>query len=206
MVKWFCSSRESISLLSVSSGVFGEHADVALIHGQTATIGFWQNKNGQALINSLNGGVNSTALGYWLANNFANMYGPNAGANNLAGKTNAQVAAYYVTLFKQKGQKLDAQVLAIALAVYVTDSDLAGNNAAAYGFIVTTSGTGSATYSVGINGAAFGIANNNRQTILQLLRATNSLSAGGILYNGSTSLRNMANSVYVGINTGGDIV
>jgi len=41
-----------------------------LSHGDTATIGFWNNKNGQALINSLNGGPNSPALATWLATNF----------------------------------------------------------------------------------------------------------------------------------------
>ena len=38
-------------------------------------------------------------LGNWLATTFPNMYG--AGANNLAGKTNAEVAAFYTTLFKR---------------------------------------------------------------------------------------------------------
>jgi uncharacterized repeat protein (TIGR01451 family) len=197
-----------ITLASASNGMnynFGEHADVGLHRGQTATIGYWQNNNGQALIKSVNGGENSTALGYWLATNFANMYGANAGANNLAGKTNAQIADFYVTLFKQKGQKLDAQVLATAFAVYVTDSDLAGNNAAQYGFTVSSAGTGAATFSVGNSGAAFGVANDTRLTILQILTATNAQTVGGNLYNDSTALRNLANTVYDGINQGGDI-
>src|SRR5207247_551462 len=42
-----------------------------LQHGQTAGIGFWNNKNGQALIKSLNGGANEKQLGNWLAANFA---------------------------------------------------------------------------------------------------------------------------------------
>ena len=109
------------------------------------------------MIQSLKGGANSTNLGYWLANNFANMYGANAGANNLAGKTNAQFAAFYISLFKRKGPKLDAQVMATAFAVYVTDSDLASTNASQYGFIVTSAGTGAATFNVGSIGAAFGV-------------------------------------------------
>jgi hypothetical protein len=179
--------------------------DVGLKRGQTATIGYWQNNNGQALILSLNGGANSTSLGNWLATNLPNMYGASAGANNLAGKTNQQVAAYYITLFKQQGQKLNAQVLATAFAVYVTDSDLAGNNAVQYGFIVNSNGTGAATFSVGSSGAAFGVANNTRLTVLQFLKATNAQTVGGNLYNGSTSLRNLANTIYDGINQGGDI-
>ena len=198
-----------ITLANASAGInynFGEHADVRLHRGQTATIGYWQNKNGQALIKSVNGGPTATSLGNWLASNFPNMYGVNAGTNNLAGKTNAQIADYYITLFKQKGQKLDAQVLATAFAVYVTDSDLAGNNAAPYGFTVSSSGTGASTFSVGGSGLAFGVANNTRLTILQILAATNARSVGGRIYNGSTSLRNLANTVYDGINQGGDIL
>jgi len=56
---------------------FGERplADGQVQSGQTATIGFWQNKNGQNLIKSLNGGATSTQLGNWLAATFPNMYG-----------------------------------------------------------------------------------------------------------------------------------
>ena len=43
--------------------------------GQFATIGFWQNSNGQAVINSFNGSSTSTALGNWLASNFPNLFG-----------------------------------------------------------------------------------------------------------------------------------
>ena len=43
----------------------GRHRPVQ--NGQTAGIGFWNNKNGQALIKALNGGSTSTQLGDWLA-------------------------------------------------------------------------------------------------------------------------------------------
>ena len=134
---------------------FGDHADTGLHRGQTATIGYWQNKNGQALISSLNGGPSSTSLGNWLASQFPNMYGVDAADRNLTGNTNAQVAAFYVTLFKTKGPKIDAQVMATALAVYVTNTNLAGSSATAYGFQVSSAGTGAATFSVGTSGAAF---------------------------------------------------
>ena len=55
-----------------------------------------------------------------MAASFPNMYGVEAGANSLAGKTNLQVAAVYETIFKRNGKgssggppKLDAQVLAV---------------------------------------------------------------------------------------------
>ena len=63
--------------------------------GQTATIGFWRNKNGQRLILSLNGGPCSKALGNWLASAFPNLYA------DLAGKTNRQVADFYSDIFEE---------------------------------------------------------------------------------------------------------
>jgi hypothetical protein len=61
-----------------------------------------------------------------MAATFPNMYG--AGANNLAGKTNTQVAAIYKTLFARTAAgggpaKMDAQVLATAFAVYLTNQN-----------------------------------------------------------------------------------
>jgi hypothetical protein len=182
-----------------------------LQRGQTATIGYWQNKNGQRLLKSLNGGPGATNLGNWLATNFPNLWGVNAGANNLAGKTNAQIASYYVTKFNVRGQKLDAQVLSVAFATYVTNSTLAGNVAAKYGFKVNAMGTGSATVNVGKAGSAFGVANNTNLSVWQILRATDQLSAGGTgagrfdLYNGNQTLRNLANTLFSYINEHGDI-
>ena len=194
----------SISLSAAQEGYnynFSEQpaAGAALTQGQTATIGFWQNKNGQALLKSLNGGANATQLGDWLAATFSNMFG------KLAGMTNAQVAAYYQTCFKEKGQKLDAQVLSTALAAYVTNSTLAGSAATRYGFRVSEYGVGIATYNIGLSGLAFGVQNYSTVTILTLLKATDLQSASGILYNGSQLLRNLANTVYDGINNAGDI-
>lgn len=191
--------------------------------GQTATIGYWQNNNGQNLINALNGGSTSTQLGNWLATTFANMYGAGAGANNLAGKSNAEVAAFYKTLFARTAAtaagggpaKMDAQVLATAFAVYVTNQSLAGTTAAAYGFQVSENGVGARSFNVGSNGAAFGVANNTSVSVLDLLLAVNSRSRNGLLYDLDddgdandtleTSYRTMANNVFSAINEAGDI-
>jgi hypothetical protein len=185
---------------------FGERpmAGGAIVGGQTATIGFWQNKNGQGLILSLNAGAASTQLGDWLAATFTNMFGAESGANNLAGKSNADVAAYYQTVFKMKGPKLEAQAMAVALAVYATNSTLAGTTASAYGFRVTELGVGIATFNVGSSGAAFDVANNTTMMILDILLATDRKTAGGVLYGGNRLLRDLANTVYSAINEAGD--
>ncbi|MBX3403421.1 MAG: hypothetical protein KF699_08430 [Phycisphaeraceae bacterium] len=187
---------------------FGElrESGTGVHSGDTATIGFWQNKNGQNLIKAVNGGQNATALGNWLASMFPNMYGANAGVHNLAGKTNAQVAQEFITRFKVKGQKLDAQVMAVALACYVTDPTLAGGSMAAqYGFNLSAGGTGARLFNIGDNGAAFGVANGTTLTVLQVLQATDSMAVNGVLYFYNPSLRNLANEVYTSINETGDI-
>jgi hypothetical protein len=191
---------------NVTNENFADFHSTSLTGGDTATIGFWANRNGQALILSLNGGPTSRALGNWLASNFSNLYGAQAGTNDLAGKTNTQVATYFVSLFRQQGQKLGAQVLATALAVYATDAtDAGGTYAAKYGFIVNDAGTRAATYNIGTNGAAFGVANNTTLTIWQILVATNASAVGGLLWNGNTTFDNLGNVVFSGVNQGGDI-
>ena len=207
---------KSIVVNTNSTGVnydFGE-LPTPVVTGDTATIGFWHNQNGQALIDSLNGCSTSTQLASWLATTFPNLYGAGAGSHSMLHSngtplTNSEVAALYLTssFFGALGQKTYAQVLSVALATYVTSTNLAGGNAAAaYGFNTSAGGVGSHTYNVGSNGAAFGVANNSTLTISQMLCYTNSQSCYGVLYNGNSNLINMANTVYGGINTTGDIV
>jgi hypothetical protein len=173
--------------------------------GETATIGFWHNQNGQALISSFNGGPSSTYLANWLATTFPNLYGAGAGANNLTGQTNAQVAAFYETLFEEHGPKLDAQVLATALNVYATTTSLGGQAGAQYGFTVTVAGLGGSTFNVGSSGAAFGVPDDTTLTVSQILKAANQQAVNGVLYNGDLTLRDLAISVFDGINQAGDI-
>ena len=109
-------------------------------------------------------------------------------------------------LFAVQGQKLEAQVLATALAVYVTNSTLDNTLVAArYGFTVSGDGVGSSTFNVGSSGDAFGVANNSTWTVMDLLLATNHMSANGRLYNNDTTTRTEANNVYSAINQAGDI-
>jgi hypothetical protein len=177
---------------------------IGVQEGQGAGIGFWHNSQGQALINSFNGGANATLLASWLATTFPNLYGASAGSHNLTGKTNAQVAALYLSLFNLSGPKLDAQVLATALNVYATTLSLGGTAATAYGFTVNAYGLGAASVNVGTNGAAFGVANFTTLNVYELLLAANKQAVSGVLYNGDQTLANQAVNVFDGINEADD--
>jgi len=199
------------SQLAMRSFNFGNQVTPSsppLDHGETATIGFWNNKNGQALINSFNGGPTSTALASWLASTFPNLYGATAGANDLVGSTNAGVAALFKNLFSVKGQKVYAQVLANALAVYATTPSLGGAAAVQYGFNVSATGTGSVTFNIGANGDAFGVPDGTPLTVMQILTILNAKAKNGILFFGDPNQQNLineANTVADGINQSGDI-
>lgn len=181
------------SNLNVDAGLLGS----SLISGDTATIGYWQNKNGQALIKSLNGGPTSTALANWLASNFPYLYGPYS-ANDLTGKSNADVAALFVKFFKVKGTKTNAQILAAALAVYVTDYALAGNAAVSAGFNVSATGTAFRVFNVRACGTAAGLDNNTTYSVGYLLWVANYQKQNG------TFDANAFNCIFDGINQAGD--
>jgi hypothetical protein len=172
--------------------------------GQSASIAFWQGANGQALIQSFNGDVTATALSAWLAATFPNLYGANAGANDLTGQSNADVAAFYQSLYSMP-DPLDAEVLAAALNVYATTLALGGTAGQAYGFAVSDTGLGARSYNVGPSGAAFGVADDSTLNVYQLLLAANRQAVNGVLYDGDAGLRQMAFDVFDGINTAGGL-
>src|SRR5262249_21166989 len=139
--------------------------------GDAAPIGFWQNKHGQALIKQ--GGA---ALAQWLTASFGNVFGDTFSGANATGEA---VAAFYKDqLFKQAGKKVprpatvDAQFMAVALAAYFTNSNLAGDVAAGYGFNVTDAGLGARVVNVGGAGAAFAVSNGTPLSVMQMLQAT----------------------------------
>jgi hypothetical protein len=110
---------------------------------------------------------------------------------------------------------MDAQVMATAFAVYVTNQALAGTTAASFGFQVTENGVGTRTFNVSTNGVAVGVADNSLVAVLDLLLAVNCRSKNGLLFDldgdGAandtleTSWRTMANNVFSAINEAGDI-
>jgi hypothetical protein len=186
---------------------FGERpaAGGSVQRGQAAGIGFWNNRNGQALIKALNGGTGHQ-LADWLAATLPHMFGASVGGNNLAGQSNAYIAALFQQDFLMKGVKLDAQVLATALSVYATNAALDPTQAAAhYGFTVGGAGLGAVSVNVGSDGDAFGVANNTTMTVMDLLLATDAQAANGVLYGGNATKRKEANDVYSALNEGGGL-
>jgi hypothetical protein len=186
---------------------FGEQpaATGPVQHGLAAGIGFWNNKNGQALIKAFNGGAGHQ-LADWLAATLPHMFGIYAGSNNLSGQSNAFVAALFQQDFVLQGVKVDAQVLATALNVYATNATLDSTSMAAqYGFTVSSDGLGAAAVNVGCDGDAFGVANNTTMTVMDLLLATDAQAVNGVLYNGNATKRSHANDVYSVVNQAGGL-
>ena len=173
--------------------------------GLTGDISFWHSKSGQTLIKSFNGGSNAIALSSWLAGAFPNLYGVNAGPDDLAGQTNAQVAAFYKTLFALTDSRVQVQVLATALNVYATTQSLGGASGLAYGFVVTAPGLGADSFSVGADGAAFGVAKKTTLNVYELLEAVNRQAYGGVLFGSDVTLETQANNLFHRINVAGAI-
>jgi hypothetical protein len=195
----------------------------AIQAGDTATIGFWQNKNGQALIQE--GGQ---ALVNWLDANFGDIFGSTF-SDGSGGDDAAEVASFYKNEFfkkKIKGtSKVDAQFMGLALSTFFTSSNLSGGNvAASYGFNVTDTGIGTNLVNVGDNGAAFSVADYTDMALMALLLETNNLTGAdsdmdasedysqiydangdGMLDAAELAWREMANEVFSAINEGGDI-
>jgi len=173
-------------------------------YAQAQGAGFWHNTQGQALITSFNGGPASTALGNWLAATFPNLYGATAGANNLTGKTNAQVAAFYLSLWALHHDNADVEVLATALNVYATTLSLGGTAGVAYGFLVTNEGLGAVSVNVGGDGAAFGVANGTTLNVYELLASANQQAVNGVLYAGNSKTLDRAEDLFEQINESGN--
>jgi hypothetical protein len=197
---------------------FGEHG---IFHGLTATIGFWHNQNGQALIKSFGTTSNGLTLANWLATTYPNLFGKNAPAfnvnstigTNLTNRSDTDVANYFLSLFGVSGDKSYAQVLATAFAVFTTTKSLnygtAGQSLATkYGFALSNTGTGAATYTVpSADWSAFGITSSSGalKTISQLLALANTKASAGKLNGGNSTLITETSEVFNAINNQGDI-
>jgi hypothetical protein len=167
---------------------------------QTAGIDFWHGSQGQTLLASFNGGSTHTELSSWLVATFPNLYGAGAGSHNLTGKSNAQVAAFFQTLWTEQHDNPDVQMLAAALNVYASTASLGGAQGSAGGFQATAEGLGASSFDVGNDGAAFGVANGTTLNVYQLLRAVNQQAVGGVLWNSDAHLRDLAEDLFEHLN------
>jgi hypothetical protein len=194
---------------------------LGIFHGLTATIGFWHNCNGQSLIKSFGTTSSGLTLANWLATTYPNLFGKYAPAfnvsattgTNLTGRSNTDVANYFLNLFGVTGQKVYAQVLATAFAAFTTNSSLdtgttSRSLAAKFGFKLTSGGAGAAGYTVkSADWAAFGITSSAgaATTVGNLLLLANKYAVKGILNNGNSTLISETNDVFNDINNLGDI-
>src|SRR5207302_8435643 len=85
----------------------------------TKPLSFWAGLLGQELIGRFGLTAVGQTLVQWLATTLPKLYGRSDGPPNLSAYSNAQVAAFFKTLFGMNtGPKLDAAVLATALDIY----------------------------------------------------------------------------------------
>ena len=131
------------------------------------------------------------------ADRFANRVG--VGHKRLKIPPRSQPAAIRL---RKKGQT-DAATLTLgtALNIYATTSSLGGSAAGAYGFTVSATGLGARSFSVGKDGAAFGVANNTTLNVYELLLAVNKTAVKGVLYNGDATLQAQAADLFNALNS-----
>jgi hypothetical protein len=188
-----------------------------LSKNEAATMGFWANNNGQALLKTYTA-TGTASLGSWLATNYPHLFG------NLSGATGTQVAAYFIQVKNNAGMLIGntyAQALAVALAEWVTGPgwNTSANGPTKYGFTQGFGGLGlgSLYFNVGNNGASFNVPNNTMMTVAAIMTYFDSktTASGGTItklpttlyfYSKTdTTLTNGANNVLDGINQMGDI-
>ena len=195
------------------------NASCSVGSGQYATCGFWQGRNGQAVICGFNSGPNCTQLGNWLASTFPNLFGcsnPNISgylnqchATSLAGLTNSQIATLCTKLSTSSlSQNTYAQAFACALGIYADTSPFGGNTTAqGCGFNVTWAGNSGATCNVGSNNTPFGVSRNTSLSVYSILQNLNGnfSPSTGNCYGGNQSSTTAACNVLNSINTAGNI-
>jgi hypothetical protein len=161
--------------------------------GDTATIGFWHNKNnGQKIIDGL-GTSDGSGLGdkagggltvaAWLVKNFPTLSGLWGVSKT---DSNAAVAAEYLNIFDNGGSpKVLAQIFDTALTIFATSTDLnhtGGNTSlvASAGFNISAGGTGSHTITIADpQASALGLAPGT-YTIFAIVKAADSVAPGGL--------------------------
>jgi hypothetical protein len=179
-------------------------------------MGFWQNKNGQAIITggATTGGVCNS--GTWLR-----QYAP---FQDLSSTANCSAVATYVyNIIKAANASgssmnamLKAQMLATALDVYFSDSALGGNKIGAPapvgsvsidltvvpGMIDSSSGTGTPSGSFENASSAFGGATSLTISQMLIYAASQSNAGGGTWYGNVKATQQLAKDAFDAINNG----
>jgi hypothetical protein len=115
---------------------------------------------------------------------------------------------------------LEAQAMAVALAVYVTDENLAGTVARQYGFLTSQQGVGAAMFDVdealwdGSAQILFGCESASVLSVMTILDQVDARSGRGVIFGGSDGrlqfgellLRWMSTELFTAINEAGSIV
>ena len=155
------------------------------------TGGYYRGGAGQSLIQNSGGGSWSTGLSSWLAQNYPNLYGGNAGSCNFWGKDNNDVANFCDSLEDQYGaESLECQTLNTALDEYFSKWSWGGSYGSQAGFNVSWGGIGSTTVSTANDGSAF--YGGTSMSIGTMLGDVNNQASGGRLYAGNTSYHQQA--------------
>jgi hypothetical protein len=201
--------------ISGSDAVSGTVCRVPATTG-ALTMGFWQNKNGQAIITggATTGGVCNS--GTWLR-----QYAP---FQDLSSTANCSAVATYVyNIIKAANASgssmnamLKAQMLATALDVYFSDSALGGNKIGAPapvgsvsidltvvpGMIDSSSGTGTPSGSFENASSAFGGATSLTISQMLIYAASQSNAGGGTWYGNVKATQQLAKDAFDAINNG----
>ena len=130
------------------------------------------------------------------ASTFPRLFGGANGAPNFTAFTNAQVGAYFRTLYADISKRLETEVMDTVLDVYASTLSLGGRTGLAYGFAVTALGLGASNWNIDQSGQAFGVANSTVLTVFQILLAANKNAVGGTPWASSMVLQNQGLSVF----------
>ena len=206
-----CNTYGNVASYLAASGTTGSASQSVMVCGNVAgglTIGFWQNKNGQAIISggaSTSGVCNSGA--------YLRTYAPFRDVSATA--TCAQVASYATAIIKAASASsaamnamLKAQMLATTLDVYFSTASLGGNKIlapAALGGIrvdlaMVCSSIGSCSSTYRDVSAAFG--GSGALTVGQIISfaATQSNDGGSSWYGQSKATQELAKNTFDAIN------
>ncbi len=178
-------------------------ASNALRQGDTASIAFWQSDVGKQVILGLNGGPDSPRLASWLTASFPKLF-----PTGRVGTTNQSVWAAFDSASRATdgaAPKAEAQVMALALATYVTNPSLT-DGPVGNGFNTAGAGTRTFLLSRGLLDttatAALGLTIGKEYGVLTYLQVVNNAAVNGRI---PAALRTTIDTLFSAINLKGNV-